>query len=196
MKKVKNVILFLLLGMNKPPEDSPHNPLQCTFNSPTFIIYSSIFSFYIPAIVMLSLYYKIFSVIRSRAKKAKKRKPKIDKSKNETSMCETIANFILPKRKNLEVENINKLTSLQLQTTASNVFPTKTETNGTLQVELITTKTNLLPPSVQNDKIEKLNDNKKKMTSSFVAGQSNSNNKERKVTKTLAIVVCFFLSCW
>jgi hypothetical protein len=182
--------------MNKPPEDSPHNPLQCTFNSPTFIIYSSIFSFYIPAIVMLSLYYKIFSVIRSRAKKAKKRKPKIDNSKNEASMCERIANFILPKRKNLEVENINKLTSLQLQTTASNVFPTKTETNGTLQVELITTKTNLLPPNVQNDKIEKLNDNKKKMTSSFVAAQSNSNNKERKVTKTLAIVVCFFLSCW
>ena len=142
---------------------------------------------------MISLYYKIFSVIRSRAKKTKKRKPINDKSKNEVSICVAIENFILRKRKTTEVENKNKPTALQSQTKTTNVFPAISETNGNFQVEL----SNLLPPNVQNDQIEKLNyANKKKLTNSFVAAQSSSNNKERKVTKTLAIVICFFLSCW
>jgi hypothetical protein len=43
---------------------------QCAFNNETFLIYSSMFSFYIPTILMCCLYYKIFLVIRSRAKKS------------------------------------------------------------------------------------------------------------------------------
>uniref|UniRef100_A0A1I8GBM5 G_PROTEIN_RECEP_F1_2 domain-containing protein n=1 Tax=Macrostomum lignano TaxID=282301 RepID=A0A1I8GBM5_9PLAT len=42
----------------------------CTFFNGDFLIYSSLGSFYIPCIVMLVLYYRIFTVIRARAKKA------------------------------------------------------------------------------------------------------------------------------
>uniref|UniRef100_A0A1I8HF70 G_PROTEIN_RECEP_F1_2 domain-containing protein n=1 Tax=Macrostomum lignano TaxID=282301 RepID=A0A1I8HF70_9PLAT len=41
----------------------------CTFFNGDFLIYSSLGSFYIPCLVMLVLYYRIFTVIRSRAKK-------------------------------------------------------------------------------------------------------------------------------
>ncbi len=43
---------------------------QCAFNNETFLIYSSMFSFYIPTMLMVCLYYKIFHVIRARAIKS------------------------------------------------------------------------------------------------------------------------------
>ncbi|XP_014680418.1 PREDICTED: dopamine D2-like receptor, partial [Priapulus caudatus] len=46
------------------------NEQLCVFYNSDFIIYSSISSFYIPCIIMVILYYKIFKVIRERARKS------------------------------------------------------------------------------------------------------------------------------
>ena len=65
----------IVIGFNNSPERKPD---ECSFFNNQFLIYSSMFSFYIPTIAMIFLYYKIFQVIRSRAKKsaAKKFTPK------------------------------------------------------------------------------------------------------------------------
>ncbi|CAH2090039.1 unnamed protein product [Euphydryas editha] len=56
----------VVLGLNNTPDRSPD---QCLFNSTDYVIYSSLGSFYIPCIIMMFLYYKIFKAIRQRAKK-------------------------------------------------------------------------------------------------------------------------------
>ncbi|GFO23306.1 dopamine d2-like receptor [Plakobranchus ocellatus] len=52
---------------------------DCRFFNSDFIIYSSMGSFYIPSIIMILLYWKIYKVIRQRANKPKPPKPRIDK---------------------------------------------------------------------------------------------------------------------
>ncbi|GAB6024268.1 hypothetical protein CHUAL_008961 [Chamberlinius hualienensis] len=57
----------IVLGLNTTPD---RNPILCIFYNPDFIIGSSLSSFYIPCIIMVVLYYKIFKAIRKRAKKS------------------------------------------------------------------------------------------------------------------------------
>lgn len=57
----------IMLGLNTSPERVPH---LCIFYNSDFILYSSLSSFYIPCLVMVFLYYKIFRVIHERARKA------------------------------------------------------------------------------------------------------------------------------
>lgn len=45
-------------------------PELCIFYNSNFIIYSSLWSFYVPCVIMVILYYKIFKAIHDRAKKA------------------------------------------------------------------------------------------------------------------------------
>ncbi|CAH2241619.1 dopamine D2-like receptor [Pararge aegeria] len=56
----------VVLGLNNTPDRSPD---QCLFNNTDYVIYSSLGSFYIPCIIMMFLYYRIFEAIRQRAKK-------------------------------------------------------------------------------------------------------------------------------
>jgi dopamine D2-like receptor len=56
----------IVLGLNTSPERTPE---LCIFYNSDFIIYSSLGSFYIPCVLMVVLYYKIFKAIRERAKK-------------------------------------------------------------------------------------------------------------------------------
>ncbi|XP_076350413.1 dopamine D2-like receptor [Tachypleus tridentatus] len=57
----------IVLGLNTTPERIPQ---LCIFYNSDFIIYSSLSSFYIPCLVMIFLYYKIFKAIHERAKKS------------------------------------------------------------------------------------------------------------------------------
>ncbi|KAL3248032.1 hypothetical protein MRX96_056720 [Rhipicephalus microplus] len=57
----------IMLGLNTSPQRVPH---LCIFYNSDFILYSSLSSFYIPCLVMVFLYYKIFRVIHERARKA------------------------------------------------------------------------------------------------------------------------------
>ena len=58
----------IALGMNYT-ERRLNNPEICTFYNPDFIIYSSMGSFYIPCVIMILLYWRIFQTIRLRSKK-------------------------------------------------------------------------------------------------------------------------------
>lgn len=59
----------IALGMNYT-ERRTNSPYLCTFYNSDFLIYSSMGSFYIPCIVMVLLYWRIFHAIRQRARKA------------------------------------------------------------------------------------------------------------------------------
>ncbi|XP_023235453.1 dopamine D2-like receptor [Centruroides sculpturatus] len=63
----------IVLGLNTTPERTPQ---LCIFYNSDFIIYSSLSSFYIPCLVMVFLYYKIFKAIHERARKAAAKKSK------------------------------------------------------------------------------------------------------------------------
>ncbi|XP_054167280.1 dopamine D2-like receptor [Oppia nitens] len=59
--------LPIVLGANTSDERIPE---LCIFYNSNFIIYSSLWSFYVPCVIMVILYYKIFKAIHNRAKKS------------------------------------------------------------------------------------------------------------------------------
>nr|KAG5692555.1 hypothetical protein BaRGS_024115 [Batillaria attramentaria] len=61
---------------------------ECLFYNADFIIYSSMGSFYIPSIIMIFLYWKIYRVIRLRAQKAQAAKRKAVDSRALQSVIE------------------------------------------------------------------------------------------------------------
>ncbi|KAJ2951522.1 hypothetical protein O0L34_g13674 [Tuta absoluta] len=61
----------IVLGLN---DTDDRNYEECLFNSPNYVIYSSLGSFYIPCIMMMFLYYNIFKALRLRAKKQREAK--------------------------------------------------------------------------------------------------------------------------
>ncbi|RUS86191.1 hypothetical protein EGW08_006037, partial [Elysia chlorotica] len=61
----------IALGVNYSAD---RRPGDCQFFNSTFIIFSSMGSFYIPSILMILLYWKIYRVIRQRALKARQSK--------------------------------------------------------------------------------------------------------------------------
>lgn len=66
----------IMLGANTSPERTPE---LCIFYNSDFIIYSSLWSFYVPCLIMVILYYKIFKAIHDRARK------KIDSTKSKAN---------------------------------------------------------------------------------------------------------------
>ncbi|XP_037073366.1 dopamine D2-like receptor, partial [Pollicipes pollicipes] len=69
----------LVLGLNVPSDGVLRDEEQCIFYNSDFIIYSSLSSFYIPCVIMVCLYYRIFQAIRLRARQAAAaKKPKMD----------------------------------------------------------------------------------------------------------------------
>ncbi|KAI2801949.1 G-protein coupled receptor, partial [Blomia tropicalis] len=68
--------LPIMLGANTSPERTPE---LCIFYNSDFIIYSSLWSFYVPCLIMVILYYKIFKAIHDRARK------KLDSTKNKAN---------------------------------------------------------------------------------------------------------------
>lgn len=78
----------IVFGLNDTPDRQAD---QCSFNNEQFLIYSSMFSFYIPMVVMILLYYKIFKEIRARAKRstAKLKAGKLSKKSQATTTTTT-----------------------------------------------------------------------------------------------------------
>ena len=74
-----SIALPIVLGMNYSPD---RRSTLCIFYNSDFIIYSSMGSFYVPCVVMLVLYWKIFKVIRERARKSNSHKKHKLENKN------------------------------------------------------------------------------------------------------------------
>ena len=57
-----NETLVMEPGLNGTAPSEEEEPFVCAFYNPDFIIYSSVGSFYIPCVVMVILYFRIFKV--------------------------------------------------------------------------------------------------------------------------------------
>ena len=257
----------IVFGWNNTPDREPE---QCAFNNEIFLIYSSLFSFYIPSFVMFILYYKIFRVIRGRAKtkrlqanqqKNGQKKPQLVPQPQQQQK-ETVAQVLIdcnknnsmkirPERekitlispgifrlKNKAVQIVNcqydqNLKTPLVQSSAQNCLINSKNSNSesTIQADEKSLESFGNKPNDSNNNLRvtiKESDSSSKLqrqtneealkkpnglnakTKKFIRAKTAinvlrtqssmlaalSSNKERKVTKTLAIVVIVFLVCW
>lgn len=53
----------IVLGLNSPPDDGQErDATECSFHNKYFVLFSSLCSFYIPCVILVYLYYRIFKV--------------------------------------------------------------------------------------------------------------------------------------
>ena len=265
----------IMAGLNDTPTREKD---QCAFNNEAFLISSSMFSFYIPCIAMIGLYYKIFQVIRSRAIKSTAAKYRPSMTNGDATTIAFVKQMSNKKKTTLSENNNNNKTNPSSNKTANSmVKETSAEKVSLISARIFKLKNSrvLKDTKANNAESDNLsssgsdsnsmlmggnsrmaivtpannNNNKNKnlasgsgcgaastaakstaegsqdksvnqpvlggggssdvkatntvikATSKFKArvAQANSavsNNKERKVTKTLAIVLIVFLVCW
>jgi hypothetical protein len=140
----------IVAGLNDTPERRVN---ECSFNNNTFLICSSMFSFYMPTLAMVVLYYKIFKVIRSRAKKSSAVKQVHKKGASVAS-----------------VHNIAK-TSRNTSLSSSNTEQAKTVVMDMSKTVTVLTNANTNSNSDQNSQ------RNNKLSSGAVSNKKNANKK-------------------
>jgi hypothetical protein len=146
------------------------------FKTPSFVILSSLGSFFLPLILMIILYTGVFLKIRQQSKMFKnkelKRKSDAIRTLEEEKLFENNNNNKKQKSNNDEAR---KSLDVQLESNHSETEKRK----STSQVNK--PKTKLMP--------------KKSLSGNRLLSQQ-SNNSEARITKTLAIIMSCFVACW
>ena len=174
------IALPMLAGLNDTPNRQPDD---CSFNNETFLIYSSMFSFYIPTIIMIFLYYKIFRNIRTRAQNTQVAKT----SNSKGAAALKTPNKNTPAQENFKLESND--TKLLTQLVPDPHLITQQETEKRLLDKSAKANSKMV---VLKQRLSQ-HVNNRKPTNSIA---SSASKKERKITKTLAIVLIVYLVCW
>ena len=178
-----------MLGWRKPEDRA--NPDACTISQdPGYTIYSTFGAFYIPLILMLVLYGRIFKAARFRIRKTVRKSEK----KKVSEKCPTVSPAFFHKKTNGEV-NKNCKRSLEPKSISCVNGAVKHGEDGE-SLEIIEVQSNSrshlhLPNTPQSvpcfeNRNEKNTDAKRKMALA----------RERKTVKTLGIIMGTFILCW
>uniref|UniRef100_A0A674CY67 Dopamine receptor D2 like n=1 Tax=Salmo trutta TaxID=8032 RepID=A0A674CY67_SALTR len=195
----------LLFGLNNT---ASREETKCAFADPSFVVYSSVASFYVPFIVTLLVYAQICVVLRRRGRRTghRHRKP-ANKSENKCTLPENVKLCTLITRPPTTAPQHKKVTLVK----EAVVHPLEEEPVGRSflsQLDQSLPPPHPPPPSGRATKIslsisvvpapfpERNADRKKGVMAKERVKGTLSQQKERKATQMLVIVLGVFIICW